>query len=204
MKFNLWKIGTVALGGVLLIGLGFYFARTFTNNSDSKNKPNPILGFLSNNTIPIKAALVYKMGGAQPISRTKFYLLKEDLKVIAQKSGKKDSDLYTTPYQASMMALAIEMVNSGKMDKPELKGAKPPSIGIDEDSVKDYAVQSVTTDFEGNAKFENVPSGTYYIVGFATTRKEAEYVVWSVKVNTEQTKDTVLLDQENAYKVASF
>lgn len=130
-------------------------------------------------TIPIKVALVYKTG-AQPVARTKFYLLNKDAELL-EKEGK---NIYVQPSHARYLETL--------------------KAGIQEDEIKDYIVSTTTTDFEGNAKFTNVPAGTFYIVGFGTTRSETGFVVWSVKVDTENVKDTILLDQENAFEASNY
>jgi Prealbumin-like fold domain len=127
-----------------------------------------LVGCNKNGTIPIKAAIVYKMGGSQPVARTKFYLLREDI---------------TTKVKGSWYS-----TRSG-------------SVGILEDRVKDYVVMTTTTDFEGNAKFENVPLGTYYIVGFTRIRSEYGFVVWNLKVDAKTDAETILIDQNNALEV---
>lgn len=136
-----------------------------------------------NKTIPIKAALLYKLD-IQPVSRTKFYLLNKDLKALREdKNGK---TVFLTPFVVEML-----------MQSSPNESFK---AGIEEDGIKDYIVATATTDFEGNAKFENVPKGTYYICGFTTTRREGGYVVWSVPIDTNNIKETFLLDQNNAFE----
>lgn len=145
-----------------------------------------------NKTIPIKAALVYKMG-TQPVVRTKFYLLKKDLESLKNDEALKGKgNVYLSPR-------SVEVIKQYSTVSTENIKA-----GIAEDVIKDFIVATTTTDFEGNAKFENVPKGIYYIAGYSTTRSENGYVFWSVKVNTEQIKDTILLDQNNAFDSSNY
>lgn len=139
------------------------------------NQSNSILTN-QNKTISIKVALVYKMG-VQPVARTKFYLLNKDLQTL--------EGTYLSPSLAKYLS---EQTN--EENQP----------GINERYIKDAIVATASTDFEGNAKFENVPKGVYYVAGFTTTRTENGYAVWSIKVDTESVKDTLLLDQNNAFK----
>jgi hypothetical protein len=60
------------------------------------------------------------------------------------------------------------------------------------EAVRPYIVKTVTTDFEGNAIFENVTDGDYYIYGFTETR--SGYAIWSYKVSTIESKP-ILLEQ---------
>ena len=66
---------------------------------------------------------------------------------------------------------------------------------LQEQAIKPHIVNTATTDFEGNATFENVPEGTYYI--YAVTETRGGIAVWSYKVSTNENK-TVLLDNKNA------
>lgn len=126
------------------------------------------------NNITVKAAIVYKMGGAQAVARTTFYLSKEDLKSLAAKAN--ISDISALGFQENF----------------NLQLGKPSKL---KEMVESQAISNATTDFEGNAKFESVPSGTYYIIGLAQTR--GGIAIWNVKVDTNE-NTTIILDQNNA------
>src|ERR1041384_665953 len=98
-------------------------------------------------TIQIKVGIVYKMG-PQPVARTKFYLLNKQL----------ETKYFTPPRTVEIFK------GTGAASKVE--------PGIAEDLIKDRIVATTVTDFEGNAVFDNVPSGIYWIAGFARTRSE--------------------------------
>lgn len=136
-----------------------------------------------NRTISIKAALVYKTG-AQPVAREKFYLLTAAAQTVLENQ---DAGFFFSPSSIKFIS--------------KIDSTLTPKVGIIEYKIKDYLVATATTDFEGNAKFENVPKGIYYIVGLATTRSESGCAVWKVTVDTENIKETILLDQNNAFKV---
>lgn len=164
MKSNLWKIGTLAIVGLLLFGAGFITGRFFgggTQNSQSSFRD--LLGGNQNKVVPIKAAIIYSLGGPQPVARTKFFLVKESLEQIEKKTG------------SSIVVYKDE---------------------VDENLIKDFLVASTTTDFEGNGKFENIPKGTYYILGATPTR--GGHANWSLKVDVGEKMDTVYLDSQNA------
>jgi hypothetical protein len=66
-----------------------------------------------------------------------------------------------------------------------------------EEAVKPYTVRMVTTDFDGNAMFENVPDGEYYI--YAITETRTGWAVWNYKFSPSSEDKTVLLDNKNAW-----
>jgi hypothetical protein len=144
----------------------------------------------TNKTITMKAALIYKAGAAQPVARKKFYLLKEDVST-------KERTFFTSKSSAKAINDTTAATSAGS-------SLPPLSDGINESNIKDYIVTTTETDFDGNAKFQNVPSGTFYIVGYTTTREEFGYIVWNVKIDTTKSTETVFLDQNNAFKMSSY
>ncbi len=138
-------------------------------------------------TIPIKAAIIYKVGGgAQPVARTKFYLLNKDLKQIEKDVG---LSVVTDPDSARIL----------RQVSPESNFL----AGIDEEKIKGNIVMTTTTDFEGEASFENVPPGIYFIIGYTETRNSDSlydsYRTWNVRIDTAQFDGKpILIDQHNA------
>jgi hypothetical protein len=140
--------------------------------------------------IPIKAAIIYNLGGAQAVAREDFYLLNRDFLQVWKESGlvndKTLKELGVKLSDEQLFRLAfIE-------DRLRVLNKKPSKF---DEAIKPYIVKTVTTDFEGNAIFENVPEGDYYIYGVTETR--SGYAVWSYKISTNESK-TVLLDNKNA------
>lgn len=129
-------------------------------------------------SIPIKVAIIYNLGGAQAVAREDFHLLSKDAVQIWKETGllKNDRD-FATDFGIDRLGL----------DKKPMKFAE---------AVKPYILKTATTDFEGNATFENVPEGEYYIYGVTETR--GGFAVWSYKVSAAENK-TTLLDNKNAY-----
>jgi hypothetical protein len=182
---NVWKPLTIIGGLVLLVAIVFGGYKLFQNqNGQGETKS------LSSSSKPIsfRAALLYKIGAPQPVARTKFYLLSKDLKVLDK--DEKVTPVFMSPSIARDMSQIIPNVEH--------------KIGIQEKNIKDYIVATTVTDFEGNAKFENVPPGVYSIVGFTTTRSEFGYVVWSVPVDSRNVPETILLDQNNAFEAGEY
>lgn len=117
----------------------------------------------------IKAAIVYNFGGAQPVARVPFFLLDTDVKTIANEAGIPTN----IPFE---MSLALE---------PNMVAA-----------TKKHIVSTATTDFQGNATFENVPSGKYTIHSIAQTR--GGFAMWYLPVDLDSNNQIILLDQSNA------
>jgi hypothetical protein len=126
-------------------------------------------------SIKIKAAIVYKMGGPQPVARTTFYLTKESLVSLARKAGKDER-----------IGVIGAMVNW----ESQIYG----NSKTFDNFVKPAAITSVTTDFEGNATFKNVADGTYYLIGVTQTRSGV--AIWNMPVTPSD--ETILVDQNNA------
>jgi hypothetical protein len=135
-------------------------------------------------TVTIRAAIVYKMGGAEPLARVPFHLLNEDLETVLRNAG-----INPITYDGSVTPITeYGMTMRYRRVEPE-KAARM------ESAIQPHIVKTAVTDFEGTAQFDDVPSGTYYIVGVAETR--GGYAVWNLKVEVSGSK-TVILDQNNA------
>lgn len=115
--------------------------------------------------IQIKVAIIYSLGGAQAVARENFYLLNKDAVQLWKDAGlvKDEKNLWF----------------SFSLDRLDAMDNKPSKF---EEAIKPHIVKSITTDFEGNATFENVPEGNYYIYGVTQTR--GGYAAWSYKVST--------------------
>lgn len=161
------KITRTLLG--LLVSVSILI--TFANCNQIERKP-------TQRNIPIKVAIIYSVGGAQAVARENFYLLKKDALQIWKDAGIiKDEKKFGFEYQ--LARLNTKEGNSSRFDE----------------AIKPHIVNTTTTDFEGNAVFENVPEGEYYIYGVTGTR--GGIAIWSYKVSTQEIK-TILLDNKNA------
>jgi hypothetical protein len=150
---------------------------------------------MSKSEIDIEAQVIYNMGGPQPVARTTFYLLNADpFNLPEDKSS--DDDLMKVTSKAIVAALKTLVSDKSKGDKM----GKDWWSGAFQSALKTwqpYIVKSVDTDFKGQATFDNIPSGTYWILGLAETR--GGVALWSTKVEVGTWSTTrVLLDQNNA------
>lgn len=139
-------------------------------------------------TLPFKAAVIYNFGGAQPVAQNKFYLLNKDFDEILDDAGDSSYKIFIEPEHM------LAGFNRGTLANPEFQ--KP---GIAEEGIKQYIVSSITTDFEGSGKFENVPLGKYFLVGFTTLRDEKQFVLWTLPVEVTADNQTILLSQINGF-----
>ncbi|MDQ3816459.1 MAG: carboxypeptidase-like regulatory domain-containing protein [Acidobacteriota bacterium] len=160
------------LGFKLIITACFLLSISLIGCNQTEQKP-------VQHKISIKAAIIYSVGGAQAVARENFYLLKKDAFQIWKEAG------LVKAGKNFWLDFSIERIYETK-EKP---------LPYNE-AVKPYIVSTATTDFEGNATFENVPEGTYYIYAITETRGDG-FAVWSYKVSTDETK-TILLDNKNA------
>lgn len=175
-----WMIATVILA-IVMLGAGFYAYRILYGYPSN---PNPVFNQQTagnqRNSLAIKAAIVYNFGGAQPVARTTFYLSRIDLENAASKAK-----IEITTSAPSLWAFE-ESVNSQLGKKETSRFVK---------AIKPFIVSTATTDFNGDALFESVPIGSYYLIGIAPTR--SGMAVWNLPVKTGMNQ-TILLDQNNA------
>jgi hypothetical protein len=161
----------------LIISLLAFVSLTSCSKAEQKIEQKPI-----EYKIPIKVGIIYSMGGAQAVAREDFYLLNKDALQIWKEAGllegMKNEDEF-------MIRILLHDVTATK-DKPSK---------FDE-TLKPHIVKTTTTDFEGNAAFENVPQGEYYIYGRTETR--GGNAVWNYKVSTNPENKTTILDNKNA------
>ncbi len=148
--------------------------------SSCLNKSNETIK--KNGTLPVKVAVIYGFGGAQPVAQGKFYLLDKDFDEIVEAKG--DS------------AVLINIFDSAL--------GKAPSGSILEEGIKEHIVASTTTDFEGNGSFENVLTGKYFLVGTTTTRAKSEYILWNLPIEIKADNQTLLLSQKNGTVMETF
>ena len=126
-------------------------------------------------TVNLEAALIYKMGGVQPVARQEFYLLDKDLNEILTEQGNYDlNDLvYPIANKEENSLLTTEII--------------PKHIK--------YKLQ---TDFQGKAQLKDILPGIYYLYGNSETR--GGRAVWNLKVDLKAGENSVILDQNNVAK----
>ena len=164
-----------------------------------QSKLNP--SFPKTNTVPFRAAFVdtNNSGRILPIARQDFYLLKEDLAKVLQEKKMKTEDVVYSPYDRDSNIRLKEMLIKDGKSAEEAQKVFPvkDEFGIEEDKIKEYIVGKTKTDFEGNGKFENIPHGTYYMVGIGVANEA--YVIWNEKVDVSESTDKKLLDQKQKF-----
>jgi len=142
--------------------------------------------------LSFEAALVFRSGDVKPMARTVFYLLDDDLAKILRSAGLKTSQRYGT-MQDTNQNLLFTFGSASKY--PSLEDHAQFYSAATE-ALKPHIKQSVTTDFSGKATFQNVPVGTYFLMGFGLTPRG--FVLWNITVEIKSGSSSITLDQNNA------
>lgn len=127
----------------------------------------------STGTLQIEVQIVYNVGGPQPAARDTFFLFDIDPTELPIPDARQGD--------ASSVALQITF----------------PYRRADVDAViNPHVVKKVVTDFKGQATFENLKPGDYWLVGSTKTRSDDAY--WLYKVSVKGGDNKVQLSQDNA------
>jgi len=136
-------------------------------------------------SLTIQAGIVYKLGGAQPVARTTFHLLRRDLAEILSGAGLRP-DKNMNLLQTFAFAYRYQGSNRNYANFFQVASA----------AIQPNIVASTVTDFSGVAQFPSVPIGAYYLVGYTETR--GGFALWDVMVAVNGGSVSVVLDQNNA------
>jgi hypothetical protein len=141
--------------------------------------------------VNLEIGIDYKIGGIQPVARQEFYLM--------------DSDL-TAGNELDEFAL-----KSAK-DKPALKlwalTALVEGVGPEDERLKvtriiqAHTVAKGITDLQGKVTFSPVNPGIYYLLGWSSTRKDSELLIWNFGVEVKPGEQKVSLSSLDAATLA--
>lgn len=145
----------------------------------------PPIAELQTGTLAVEAAILYKMGGPQPIARVEFSLLDKSLDQILSEAGGVPDD---NKGMVSMYGFSL------KYSSMEPRFQRFLQIGLP--AVKSHTVAIATTDFSGKTEFTNIKPGTYWITAYTSTR--GGFAIWNLKVNVPPGPSKVFVDSENA------
>lgn len=137
---------------------------------------------LSSGDLEIEAQIIYQVGGPQPVARETFYLLNTGIENLPELDKVYRENFYEKWYDQTI----------GKTQKSRADFVMQEGRAIWEPHV----VQSVKTDFQGRATFENVPPGDYWVFGRTQARGD-KHVAWDVKVTVKRGKNKVILSNDN-------
>ncbi len=140
-------------------------------------------------TVNFEAAIVYKMGGVQPVARQEFYLLDKDLEEIFKEQGKIQTKTVTGIFRERYYELS-------DLVYPVLY--KEEFASLTNDVIPRYVKYKLQTDFQGKAQLKDVIPGTYHLYGNIETR--GGRAVWNLRVDLKAGENSVVLDQNNAAK----
>lgn len=132
--------------------------------------------------LQFEAAVIYKIGGVQPVARAEFYLLDKSVETILSEAGLKPRD------NVGLMATLGLAIRYPEQSGDFLQTALP--------AIKSHIKSSVTSDFNGKGEFSNIIAGDYWFYGVSNTRKG--FIIWDVPVKVSPGVNSVTLDQNNA------
>jgi hypothetical protein len=170
----------------VLTSIGLLLLLSFTACKQTDERPFPQEPL--HRDISIKVAIIYNFGGPQAVASEHFHLLTKDFVQIWKQSGLVNEDKLKDLKLNDEQLFRLVFIG----DQLTVLNNKPSKL---DEALKPYIVKKVKTDFEGNATFENVPDGNYYIYGITETR--SGYAVWNYAVSTNESRP-VLLDNKNA------
>ena len=201
-----WRTIALVLGGIILLAGGIFLGRNFSISSTPATAPtvvvDPNSDALGNNSVPsptpeptitpsptpagaivrIEAAIIYIMGGAQPIAREKIYLLDKDLAEILYDAGLEPSgDLSII----SNLGFAVKYPSQ-----------RPGFYTTAMKSIRKHIRYSTMTDFQGKTRFPNVAPDSYYLFAISNTR--GGFAIWNLKTKIGTENKTIFLDNNNA------
>ena len=138
-------------------------------------------------SLHIEAQIVYSMGGPQPVARQTFYLLNTDPATVQQRQSPNNSsptnsnavsDQEAMLYALSFMNFRSFMQQIEEANRTGIKLDKfmIPMVANSREFLAPHIVQTVQTDFQGRATFENISTGEYWVMGITETR--ASFAFW--------------------------
>lgn len=143
-------------------------------------------------TVSVEAALVYRSGDVKPVARTIFYLLDEDLAKILRNAGLKTVGLSASRGDTDYLLLFTYGLAMTYPSNSDYVNFYP----LARDAVQSHLKYKATTDFKGQAQFEDVKPGSYFVYGVTETVKG--FALWNLPVEVKSGNLKVVLDQNNA------
>ncbi len=137
--------------------------------------------------VNFQGALIYKVGGVQPLARQEFYLLNDSAESVLADSGvsklSNDNLSFLDHYALALRGngLAPQYTNLAVRGTEEMNK---------------HIKYRMTTDFEGKGKFEDVAPGKYWVFGTMTTRRG--HAIWNVPIEVKEGQNSIVLDNNNA------
>lgn len=147
-------------------------------------------------TLSFQAGIVYRQGGPQPVARVEFHLLDDDLEKILEGAGLTGSYIKQNLGLVSKYAMARIYRETFVLLTAETEPENKDFLTKAQLALQPHIKATVTTDFSGNAQFQPVPAGTYYVLGITETR--GGFAIWNLKVEIKSGQNQITLDQNNA------
>ncbi len=217
---NKWKILT-AIGSVVAVALisvlayNLFFRQSQSGStlknasSDNSRAASQASSWWSDGaSLSIDAALVFQSGDVKPVARTEFTLLDRDLEAILKESNytselpEKIRSALERPAadikgnRAKTFSLLLKSSIDDESGNPEAVANLQLAVGKALAAVKPHVLYSATSDFQGNAKFENLKPGKYYLFGYSKLGNSA--AVWNIETVIKDGENKLTLDNGNA------
>jgi len=155
----------------------------YINEASSNQKEESTLSF--------DTGIVFRSGDVKSLARTTFYLLDNSLAELLVQAGYKDDNNKTVTNPQLLYVDYIYAANGYNVfEKDTIRYNLIWSI------LKPHVVQTVTTDFGGKATINKIPSGKYFLLGYANIMKNK--IIWDTEVSLTPGNNSCSLDQNNA------
>ena len=135
----------------------------------------------------IEAAIVYSLGGPQPVAREDFLLLKKDASEILREVGVTGDNPQN---QMQNLTGSMVLVRFDKKAEERMNAVNA--------AIQSQVAHKVMTGFDGKAQIDNLPVGSIFYVYAVTPTRGSGYCIWNLKTEIKAGDNHLILDQKNA------
>jgi hypothetical protein len=150
--------------------------------------------------LEIEAAILYKMGGAQPIARNEFYLLGESADEILKESNLKPKQIAKFEEMAKNVGISNTSKNYNLLmlhSANQLSKLESDYLNSVRILMEKHAVKTLKTDLQGKAQVSDLEPKTYYLYGYSETRGGG--AIWNLPIDIKAGQNSITIDQSNAF-----
>ena len=141
--------------------------------------------------VTLEVGLDYAYGGIQPVARQEFYLLNGNLnELLPAKMELRDLTAFVEAQQANKATTAQFWLEKNQQDREKLTNV-----------IQAHTAAKGMTDLHGMITFAPIVPGPYYVLGWSTTRKESEVIIWNYRVDVKAGEQKISLSSSDAATV---